>query len=90
MKMYADRKGWAVDSITAELGRASVPAGTLGFTDQAAIVSKGQATLITIALDVTGELDHTQRDRLLEIAELCPIHRTLVGPKRVDIKYLSR
>lgn len=34
-------------------------------------------------LDLVGPLTADQRGRLLEMAERCPLHRTLVGTKRI-------
>jgi putative redox protein len=35
-------------------------------------------------LRLTGPLDADQRARLLEIAERCPVHRTLVAGSRIE------
>ena len=42
------------------------------------------ADLFTRELTLEGPLDHAQRARLLEIAEKCPVHRTLEGGARVE------
>jgi putative redox protein len=36
-----------------------------------------------VLLDLGGPLTDEQRDRLLEIAQRCPVHRTLVGQKQI-------
>lgn len=38
---------------------------------------KGMLSEIHSAVHLEGDLDRTQRDRLLEIATHCPVHRTL-------------
>ncbi len=53
------------------------------------LMSLGACTSMTLRLyagDITlvGALDETQRARLLQIAELCPVHRTLTG--KIEIR----
>ena len=43
--------------------------------------------LFTRELTLEGPLDHAQRARLLEIAEKCPVHRTLEGGARVQTSF---
>ncbi len=38
------------------------------------------------AIEVIGELDEAQRKRLIEIAERCPVHRTLEGEVRIETR----
>ena len=35
-------------------------------------------------LELRGELDEAQRQQLLQIAEKCPVHRTLTGEIRIE------
>ncbi len=35
--------------------------------------------VITRQIALTGELDAEQRQRLIEIADKCPVHKTLIG-----------
>ena len=39
--------------------------------------------VITRDITLTGKLDDTQRDRLLEIANKCPVHKTLESHPRM-------
>ena len=41
-----------------------------------------EARSVTLAL--AGELDDTQRQRLMEIADRCPVHKTLSGEIRIE------
>ena len=63
LKVYAGRKGWPLRNVHVELNGAT---GETGF-------------VITRALTLEGELDAEQRQRLLEIADKCPVHKTLSG-----------
>ena len=72
LRMYADRKGWPLAHADVELSHDHVHAKDCD----------GQTRrLERIARVVTlhGELDETQRARLMEIADKCPVHRTLTG-----------
>ena len=70
LKVYADRKGWPLRDAKVTL--------TGGKVD-------GQFA-ITRRITLVGELDAEQRQRLLEIADKCPVHRTLES----EIEVVSR
>lgn len=63
LKMYAERKGWPLRDVRVTLNGASAD-GKFNITRDIALA---------------GELDPEQRQRLIEIAEKCPVHRTLAG-----------
>jgi uncharacterized OsmC-like protein len=64
--MYADRKGWPLEKVSVRL--------THHREDD-----MGNAVIDIITRDITleGNLDAEQRARLLEIANKCPVHKTL-------------
>ncbi|QJW89342.1 OsmC family protein [Spirosoma taeanense] len=66
VRMYADRKGWPLDSVVAHVD----------FTRD----DKTHRSLFTMRLILNGDLDDAQRARLLEMADRCPIHRALQEP----------
>ena len=73
LRLYAERKGIDLRSITVRLQHYRIHAEdcrdcetTSGFLDR-----------IDREIELTGNLDEAQRRRLLEIAERCPVHRTL-------------
>lgn len=71
IRMYARRKGWPLTHIRVEVSHDKVHAqdadcGRLG---------KADTFIRTVFLD--GDLDEAQRARLLQIADKCPVHRTL-------------
>lgn len=70
LRMYADRKGWALEEVKISLGFQH---------DKAAGKS-----LITRHIELTGSLDEEQRNRLLQIANACPIHKTLQNPIEIS------
>ena len=73
MRLYAERKGWP-------LARASVRVkhGKMHAEDCAECETReGKVDLLTREISLEGPLDAEQRTRLVEIAEKCPVHRTL-------------
>lgn len=78
--MYARRKGWSLQGVTVRLGHSKVHAA------DCADCENDVRMLDRIEREITldGELDDEQRRRLLEIADKCPVHRTLEG--RLDIR----
>jgi|SRR5579862_996452 len=73
MRAYADQKKWAVERITIDLKHDKVYA-----TDCVECETKeGKIDKIERVITLEGDLDETQRARLLEIANKCPVHRTL-------------
>jgi len=63
LKLYAERKGWQLRDVHVTLNG----------------VNGDGAYVITRRVAINGDLDAEQRQRLLEIADKCPVHRTLMG-----------
>lgn len=80
LRMYADRKGWPLETVTARLSHQKVHAEDCARCD----AKKGKIDRIGRELELTGDLDDAQLRRLLEIADRCPVHRTLEG--EVDVQ----
>lgn len=66
LRMYADRKGWPLDSVVAQVDYSSDP--------------DTMRSLFSTQLILNGDLDETQRARMLDMADRCPIHRMLENP----------
>jgi putative redox protein len=79
LRMYADRKGWPLRSVTVELTHTRVHAEDCAGCDDPA----ARADVITRTVRVTGDLDASQVARLGEIARRCPVHKTLTAGVRV-------
>jgi uncharacterized OsmC-like protein len=78
--MYARRKGWSLDEVTVNLRHSKIHA-----SDCVDCETK-DAMLDRIERDIhlAGNLTSEQRSRLLEIADKCPVHRTLTS--KIEIK----
>jgi putative redox protein len=73
LRLYADRKGWPLEGVEVTLTHSRIHAEDCaecetreGFLDQ-----------IEKRLTLLGDLDSEQKQRLGEIAERCPVQRTL-------------
>ncbi|MCO4772504.1 MAG: OsmC family protein [Deltaproteobacteria bacterium] len=81
LRMYAERKGWPLEEACVHLTHAKVHAlDSEGRT--------GRIDRIERTLELRGPLDVEQRARLVEIADKCPVHRTLHGDPEV-VTHLS-
>ncbi|MGB5093736.1 MAG: bifunctional alpha/beta hydrolase/OsmC family protein, partial [Parvibaculum sp.] len=78
IRMYAERKGWQVNEISVALRR-----------DLVAAQGEGTAKVEVITRDIMlrGPLDAEMREKLLGIANKCPVHQTLMNKdKRIDTR----
>ncbi len=73
LRMYAERKGLALDSVEVRLGHRRIHAKDCEDCE----TEEGMLDEIQSMIRMEGDLDETQRTRLLEIATRCPVHRTL-------------
>jgi len=80
LQMYARRKGWPLEDAMARLSHQKIHAEDCRDCDS----QERRIYLISRELELHGELDQAQRQKLLEIAEKCPVHRTLAGEIRIE------
>lgn len=64
LKMYAQRKGWPLDEVRVTLS----------------MQKEGDGTAIDRQIVLTGNLSDEQQERLLQIANACPVHKILSNP----------
>ncbi len=83
IRMYARRKGMALTHVSVDVSHDKVHAQD---ADSANAVKIDTFRRI-IRLD--GDLSAAERDKLLEIADKCPVHRTLEKGARVDTELLE-
>ncbi|HUF11600.1 MAG TPA: alpha/beta fold hydrolase [Longimicrobiales bacterium] len=81
LRMYADRKEWPLEEVVVHLRHSKIHAD-----DFDAMAPGARIDQIEREIEVLGDLDDEQRARLLEIANRCPVHRTLESDIRVVSK----
>jgi putative redox protein len=73
--MYARRKGWPLEAVTVRLRHSRIYAVDCAECE----TREGLLDQIDRELELTGVLSDEQRARLLEMADKCPVHRTLTS-----------
>ncbi len=73
MRMYADRKSLPLDRVTVTLNHSKIHAEDCAECETKA----GMLDQFDRVIAMEGALDTEQRKRLMEIADKCPVHRTL-------------
>jgi len=73
LRMYADRKEWPMEAVTVRLRHEKLHAKDCEECES----ESGKIDRIEREIELTGPLDDDQVQRLLEIADKCPVHRTL-------------
>ena len=79
LRMYANHKALALDDLELRLRHERVHAEDCADCDNSA----SKIDRITRTISVTAALDDAQRERLLEIADRCPVHRTIEGMPQI-------
>jgi putative redox protein len=79
LRMYADRKGWPLEGVEVRLRHQQVHAKDCEDCES----DTGKVSVIDREIALSGPLDAEQRQRLLEIADKCPVHRTLRGEIKI-------
>lgn len=73
--LYARRKQWPLDGVTVTLRHSKIHASDCAECE----TTEGKLDRIERDISLGGSLSDEQRARLLEIAERCPVHRTLTS-----------
>jgi putative redox protein len=71
--LYARRKGWPLSGVTVRLRHSRVHADDCAECE----TKQGLLDRIDTEIAVAGAFTEEQRSKLLEIANKCPVHRTL-------------
>ena len=68
LRMYADRKQWNVERIVVKVSNGPFADKTRYQTD----------------IEIAGQLSQEQKERLMQIAQKCPVHKTLINPIEIE------
>jgi uncharacterized OsmC-like protein/alpha/beta superfamily hydrolase len=79
LKMYAGRKEWPLDAVRVTLRHDRVHAKDCEDCEK----DTGMIDVIDKKLELEGDLTEEQRERLLDIAGKCPVHRTLLNEIKI-------
>ncbi len=82
IRMYARRKGWPLEEIGVDVCHDKVHAQDAG------LAADGKVDQFQRKIRLVGQLSDSQRAKLLEIADKCPVHRTLEGTAHITTKLL--
>ena len=82
MRLYADRKSLPLDRVTVTLKHSKIYAKDCAECE----TRDGMLDQIERDIAMDGALDAEQRKKLMEIADKCPVHRTLTSEIRIVTK----
>jgi len=84
LRLYAERKALPLERVTVRLNHSRIHASDCADCE----TKEGMLDRIDRAITLRGALDAEQRRRLLEIADKCPVHRTLTS--EIDIRTVEQ
>jgi uncharacterized OsmC-like protein len=82
LRMYARAKGWPLQRVITTIRHDKIHARDCAECE----TKEGRVDRLQREIELEGPLDEVQRKRLLEIAERCPVHRTLSS----EVKVITR
>jgi uncharacterized OsmC-like protein len=85
LRLYADRKGWPLERVAVTLRHARIHARDCEDCETRA----GYLDSIECDIALEGALDDEQRKRLLDIADKCPVHKTLDSEIRITTRLVA-
>ncbi len=80
LRMYANRKEWPLDEVEVQLTHDKVHASEC----EDCTTASGKVDVIERRIVLRGDLDADQRERLMSIADRCPVHRSLHAEVKVN------
>ena len=82
LKMYANRKGIRLTHAGVRLSHEKIHAKDCEDCE----TRNGKVDVITRSLSIEGDMDEATRARMVEIADMCPVHRTLENEVKIRTK----
>jgi putative redox protein len=83
--LYARRKQWPLEGVTVKLEHSRIHAVDCAECD----TKEGMLDRIEREISLSGPLVEEQRARLMEMAERCPVHRTLTSEVSIRTRLAS-
>ena len=77
--MYAETKGWPLKAVEVQLRHDRIHAEDCADCE----TGSGMLDEIQMEIGLEGDLDEAQRERLMSIAQRCPVHRTLTSEVKI-------
>ncbi|MFL5815032.1 MAG: OsmC family protein [Bdellovibrionia bacterium] len=74
LRMYAQRKNWPLENVEVQV---TVEHGT-------------EATTFSRQIELIGQLLPEQRERLIDIAGRCPVHKALTGKIEINTAFITK
>ena len=84
LRMYAKRKNLNVDTIAVKLEHDRIHSTDCGSCED----QPGKVDQIRRMIRIEGDLTDAQRNRMLEIADMCPVHRSLQNQKQITSEFM--
>jgi uncharacterized OsmC-like protein len=84
VRMYADRKEWPLEAVRVRMKHGKIHARDCEECE----TENGRIDRIELDLELEGPLEEEQRRQLIEIAEKCPVHRTLDSEVLIETRSL--
>ena len=79
LRLYARRKGWPLERTVVRLHHEKIHAADCADCE----TREGKLDRIERRIELIGPLDQAQRQRLMQIADMCPVHRTLTSEIKI-------
>lgn len=86
LRMYCNHKGWKVDNIEVKLNHSRDHAEDCKEPNQ----SNCKVEIIRKEIVIEGDLDEKQKERLIQVADRCPVHKTLLSQLEITSDYLFK
>jgi putative redox protein len=82
LRSYARLKKWPLQNVRVQLVHEKIYAADCADCE----TKEGKVDRIERVIELAGPLDDEQRRRLLEIADRCPVHRTLTSEIKISTR----
>jgi len=83
IRMYADRKKWKVEEVNVHIEHGKIHAEDCGNCEND---TSSKIDRFMREIELIGDLEEKQRERLLEIANKCPVHKTLLSEIKIETR----